>query len=315
MAALVCAPVVLMGYRRPEMTARVLDAIRAAEPSELFLVMDGPKPDNWEDQRAVEATRAVVEAIDWDARVHRIFADKNMGLKARVSTGLDQVFERTERAIILEDDCLPSADFFRFTTELLDRYADKESVGLISGSSRLRGRSVSDSSYDFSADVRIWGWATWARTWQGFSGSGDLEKQWSPDEREALVAQFPTGARRKAMRSMLSGAGSLDSWALPFVAHCVGEGLLNPVPAKNLVTNIGLGESSTHTRFESWVAYQDFESLDFPLVHPPEVAVNPHLDALESSLDARELWAYPLRHPVEALRRVLRYLWLMVTSR
>ena len=78
--------------------------------------------------------------------------------------------------IILEDDCLPSADFFRFTTELLDRYADKKSVGLISGSSRLRGRSVSDSSYDFSADVRIWGWATWARTWQSFSGSGDLEK-------------------------------------------------------------------------------------------------------------------------------------------
>ena len=117
------------------------------------------------------------------------------------------------------------------------------------------------------------------------------------------------------MNKMLKTAGNLDSWALPFVAHCVRRGYLNAVPAHNLVTNIGLGASSTHTRFESWVAYQEAVEIDFPLKHPKAVRLNPRLDAAESRGDARELWLYPLRHPVDSLRRVLRYVRLLVERR
>ena len=310
-----CAPVVLIGYRRPEMTAQVLDAIIEAQPSHLFLVMDGPKSGDPDDSSAVAAVRSVLESVPVETPVTKIFAESNLGLKARVVSGLDEVFATVEEAIIVEDDCLPSPDFFRYATELLHRYRANAEVGIVSGSSRLRGHRVSSASYDFSRDVRIWGWATWGRTWHSFSASGDLERSWSQKEQAALVNKFPPGARRRAMKKMLKTAGTLDSWALPFVVHCVRRGYLNAVPSQNLVTNIGLGSSSTHTRFESWVAHQDAVKLEFPLQHPDVVSANSRLDAVESRGDARELWAYPLRHPIDALRRVLRYVQLMANEK
>ena len=56
-----------------------------------------------------------------------------MGARERVSSGITWVFENVDRAIILEHDCLPSQDFFRFCEELLEKYKDDERFMHISG--------------------------------------------------------------------------------------------------------------------------------------------------------------------------------------
>ena len=309
------APVVLLAYRRPQQTRRVFEAIRAAKPRDLFLVMDGPKPGDADDHERVEQTRAVVEEVDWECNVRRVYASENLGLKARVSSGLDAVFSEVESAIILEDDCLPSATFFPYASELLDRFSTNEKIGLISGSQRLRGRRVSEASYEFSRDVRIWGWATWARTWRNFRESGDLNAQWTAKEARALGEYFAPGPRRRSMVSMMSKSTTLDSWALPFAVHCAKRGYLNPVPAVNLINNIGLGEGSTHTGLESWVAQVPPADLVFPLTHPETVEYGGRVDELESSLDAKEFISFPLRHPFEVARRLWRFGLSLLRSR
>ena len=309
------APVVLLAYRRPQQTRRVFEAIRAAKPQDLFLVMDGAKSGDVDDQELVEQTRSIVETVDWECNVRRVFASENLGLKARVSSGLDAVFAEVESAIILEDDCLPSATFFPFASELLRRFAVNENVGIVSGSQRLRGRRLSEASYDFSKDVRIWGWATWARTWRTFRESGDLDSLWTSEEARVLGEYFSPGPRRKSMVSMMTRSSSLDSWALPFAVHCVRRGYLNPVPAVNLIDNIGLGEGSTHTGLESWVVRVPREDLTFPLVHPRSVEYGGKFDELESSLDAQEFFRYPLRHPIDVAIRLWRFSLSLFRSR
>lgn len=304
------APVVLLAYHRPEQTRRVFDAIRAAKPQDLFLIIDGPKPGDVDDQARVEKTRSVVERIDWECNVRRVYAPQNLGLKARVSSGLDAVFAEVDSAIILEDDCLPSASFFPYGTQLLERFAPDERIGIISGSQRLRGRILTEASYEFSKDVRIWGWATWARTWTTFRESGDLDAVWSSEEARSLGEYFAPGPRRRSMVKMMAKASSLDTWALPFAVHCVERGYLNPVPAVNLIENIGLGNGSTHTGFESWVAEVPKGDLRFPLVHPDTIEYGGTMDELESTLDSKEFFSYPLRHPFDVARR----LWGFVRS-
>ena len=301
------APVVLLGYARPEFTARVFEQIRRAQPAQLFLVMDGPRSNKPGDVDNVKRTRELAEQVDWDCEVTRIYSDVNLGLKKRVSSGLTAVFSKAPEAIILEDDCLPDPSFFRYATELLERYREDPRVGVVSGSSRLRGKRVSPYSYDFSADVRIWGWATWARTWNPFIEAGDLDAVWSSDEVEAVVASLPTGARRSSVRTMMSKAAELDSWAMPFVVHCLRRAYANPVPANNLVSNIGFGSLSTHTKFESYVAEVPASAVTFPMEHPPEVVINPALDEWESRRDRWETFRYPLAHPLDTAGRLLRY--------
>ena len=301
------APVVLLAYRRPQQTLRVFEAIRAAKPRDLFLVMDGPKTGDPDDHERVEQTRAVVKDVDWECNVRRVYASENLGLKARVSSGLDAVFTEVESAIILEDDCLPSATFFPYASELLDRFSTNEKIGLISGSQRLRGQKLSDSSYEFSRDVRIWGWATWARTWRTFRESGDLDAVWTAEEARRTGELFAAGLRRKSMISMMSKSAALDSWALPFAVHCARRGYLNPVPAENLVTNIGLGPDSTHTGFENYVVDVPTGELDFPLQHPSDISYSTKLDERETTLDRKAFFTFPLLHPLDFLGRLYRY--------
>lgn len=307
-----CAPVVLVGFRRPEFTAEVFEQIRRAAPARLFLVMDGPRPNNPGESTLVEKTRAVAENVDWPCQVTKIYADTNMGLKRRVSSGLTEVFSHVDRAIILEDDCVPSPEFFEFCTELLERFLDNPDVGLISGAARLRGRAFNADSYVFSRDVRIWGWATWSRTWNGFVASGDLERDWKEADVPRIARNFPTSARKRSIEGMLRAGATLDSWALPFAIHCVTKGLSNPVSGVNLVRNIGFGETSTHTRFESYVKDVPLETMEFPLVHPASTEPHDEFDHLEAKCDRYEFWMYPLRHPLDALRRAIRYVRLVL---
>ena len=302
-----CAPVVLLAYKRPEHTRRVFQAIREARPAVFIAVMDGPKAGDQQDHALVEATREALDHIDWPCEFHQIYAESNLGLKRRVSSGLDEVFTLVDEAIILEDDCVPSPSFFPYATELLERYRTDDRVGLISGAQRLRGRWETDTSYLFSRDVRIWGWATWSRTWKAFAESGDLDATWTAPEANNLGTLFAPGPRRRSMVSMMTNSGRLDSWALPFAVHCARKGYLNPIPRENLVHNIGLGDGSTHTGFENYVVDVPPADIRLPLMHPSEVDYVFPVDEWESSTDSHEFYTYPLRHPLDTVRRFWRY--------
>ncbi len=58
----------------------------------------------------------------------------------RPATGLTWAFEQVDRAIVLEDDCVPDPTFFPFCDEILERYVDDERVMHIAGQ-QLSGRS------------------------------------------------------------------------------------------------------------------------------------------------------------------------------
>ena len=301
------SPVVILGFNRPTLIARVFRAVSQARPARLYLGMDGPRAIVPSDAEKVRRTREAVSQVDWPCEVVEIFAPTNMGLKNRIVSGLTEVFRTADRAIVLEDDCVPDHTFFSYCDELLDRYSDEPTVGVISGSSRLRGQKVSPYSYDFSSDLRIWGWATWSRTWTTLVESGDLEASWSDQQQREILSRLPGGARKQSMSKMLKSAGTLDSWALPFAVHFAQRGYLSAVPHINLVENIGFGVESTHTQFEDYVSQVPAATMDLPLSHPPVIQVNPELDALESRLDAREWWLYPLRHPISVGAKFFRY--------
>ena len=298
--------VALLLFNRPELTQRVVDEVVAANPKDVYLIADGPRGDHPDDERLCEEVRRIATQAPWTGRVHTDFSPQNLGLKRRVSTGLDWVFDHEEQAIILEDDCLPDPSFFRFAAELLDRYKDDERVGIISGNNFLWGTAVSPDSYFFSPDVRIWGWATWRRVWRAFSKTG-LDKSRSQSEVANLLSAITSPPRNRSLARIQRNA-SPNSWAQPFLLHCLERGYVNPTPRANLVTNIGFGGDSTHTAFESLTAQVPRGSLSFPLTHPARVTPAKGLGPLESRAHLRRWVTFPLRHPLDFVGRVTRFL-------
>ena len=160
-------PVVLIVFRRPDVTRRNLEVLRQVRPEQLFVVADGPRPGRPDEAAQCAAVRDLIDEIDWPCKVERKLAERNLGLEANVELGLDWVFSQVDRAIVLEDDCIPDPSFFQYADELLVRYADDTRIWQIGGDTHLVPKEMfGGHSYGFSTWASVWGWATWVDRWQ-----------------------------------------------------------------------------------------------------------------------------------------------------
>jgi hypothetical protein len=272
-------PVAFFIFNRPDKAARVFAAIRQAAPSTLMVVADGPRQNIAEDAAQCQACRALIQQVDWQCEVLTNFSDENIGLRNRVSSGLDWIFQKAEVAIILEDDCLPDITFFRYCEDLLAKYHDDERVMNIGGTDFNFRRAIRDYSYYFTRYPQIWGWATWRRAWQHY----DVHmKRWNEaDDRRILLGQFERQAERQfwADRWNKASSGQVNSWAYQWSFACLSRQALCINPAVNLVTNIGFGDAATNTvRKLNPMINAPRMQMGFPLKHPPHMERNQRAD-------------------------------------
>ncbi|MGL5032992.1 MAG: glycosyltransferase family 2 protein [Microcystaceae cyanobacterium] len=262
-------PVVLIIFRRPHTTEKVLNAIRQAKPKQLFVIADAPRPEKVGEQEKYEATLKVIETIDWDCQVYKDYAETNLGSFRRVPTGLNWVFSQVEEAIILEDDCVPEPSFFPFCEELLERYRLDQRVFTISGNNFQFGRRQSSDSYYFSRYHHSWGWATWKRAWQYF----DLNMDFWPQVRDQQLLSLLLEDKRaqRYWQKIFQGVfeNQIEAWDYRWTFSYWLQNSLHILPSVNLVSNIGFGEDASHTMSPKHpFANLPTQPLSFPLQHP-----------------------------------------------
>jgi hypothetical protein len=270
--------VTLMIFNRPDTTLRVFEAIAQARPRKLLVIADGPRSDRPGEAERCAAARAVIDRVDWDCQVLTNFSDVNLGCRRRVASGLDWVFEQVEDSIVLEDDCLPHPDFFRFCDQLLDHYRVDARIMAIGGNNFFPDRSWSDGSYYFSRYCSIWGWATWRRAWSAY----DIEMTSLPDflQRPHDYLADPAEARHWEVLFRATRDGLIDTWDYQWQFAVLRQHGLTIVPNVNLVSNIGFGPDATHTKDRSdRGAVVPLRPLP-PLRHPSIVARSKPADRL-----------------------------------
>lgn len=271
-------PVAFFIFNRPQLTQRVFDAIRQAKPAMLLVVADGPRCDRPGEVDLCAQTRAVIQQVDWHCQVLTNFSEVNLGCKQRVSSGLNWVFETVERAIILEDDCLPHLTFFPFCEDLLNYYANDTRVMAISGDNFQFGRQRTQDSYYFSRYNHCWGWASWRRAWRYY----DVEMKLWPMIKQGKWLHDLLGDDR-AVRYWTDifetvANDRLDTWDYQWTFACWLQNGLTILPNVNLVSNIGFGSEATHTTGTNRLSNLSSEAMQFPLQHPAFVVRDAQAD-------------------------------------
>jgi hypothetical protein len=275
--------VLLLVFNRPDTTRQVFDAIRAARPPRLYVAADGPRASrSGEAARCAEA-RAIATAVDWPCEVRALLRDENLGCKHAVSSAIGWFFSQEPEGIILEDDILALPSFFEFCDQLLDRYRDDPRIAAISGCNVIADQHMTPASYFYSRYSQIWGWASWRRAWQHY----DVEMKSWPEWRDAngLAAVSDGGSmfefywRRKLDATY---AGLEGTWDYQWTYACWRQQGLTAISASNLIRNLGIGESATHTTGSGtdMLAAVPVAPLCFPLVHPEIIAPSASADAL-----------------------------------
>ena len=295
--SLTTKPVLLVSFRRPDLTRRVLEVLRRVRPARLYLATDAARPDRPAEVAAGAETRAALDqftaTVDWPCEtLRRDDATANLGARRRMVSAISWLFEHEEDGIILEDDCLPLETFFPYCADLLDRYRDDARVMSVSGGRGGEpGEPASAASGYFSKYPRIWGWATWRRAWSlydehlagwgEFKAADDGLRRWCFDAREQ--------AHHVRLVEMTL-RGSLDAWDYQWQISCWRHGGLSFVPKVDQITNVGFRADATHTTREThgWLV-QGARPLEFPLRLPTEVRADGERD--------RHYWRRGLRGP------------------
>ena len=271
-------PVVLFIQKRPKQTEALFNQIRQIRPKELFIFADGPASE--EETELCKQARLLTEFIDWDVTVYRDYSANKLGIAQRILTGLDYVFSVRDRAIILEDDCLPDPTFFSFCEELLEKYLNNNSLMQISGTNIIQSETLHQSAPYFYSKFTLpcWGWATWGRAWKLFNRDYDTWKNHSSTLRLNLTLDF--SASWKGSFNSLS-MGNRDSWDIQWMIDVWQNKGICIIPTVNLVTNTGVGAGASYMPGESKYANINRSNSTLHSNYLSEVVSFPYEEVLE----------------------------------
>jgi len=322
-------PVALVFFTRPDLLEKTFAAVRAARPTQLFLIQDGPREHKPDDLDKVQRCRDIVSNIDWKCEVRHNYSDINLGCGGRVSSGVSWAFGFVDRLAIIEDDCVPSEGFFQFCGEILETYRNDERINMISGMNNLGVYEETPFDYFFAQEGSIWGWATWKRVWDKIDFNLDVVDD--PYAMKLLEAQRGKRfiADCAAMRDKLKKGIRTSSWSLQRGVNMFLNSGLIIVPKKNLITNIGLGDDGANSvsslkmipRSMRGIYYMHTYPVTLPMNHPKYVIRDVFFEEklkkimgrsgfLQSFLRSSESFVYRLYYRDERLlskiKRVLR---------
>ena len=170
-------PVLFLIFNRPDTTKQVFSSIQKARPPRLYVAADGPQSENPSEATSFELVRSIALNVDWECEVKTLFRDQNLGCRLAVSQVICWFFANEPEGIILEDDCLPSQSFFWFCQELLEDFRHDKQVGAICGFYSNELDYKPSASYFFSRYLRVWGWAGWRRTFEGYDSNLKILKK------------------------------------------------------------------------------------------------------------------------------------------
>lgn len=275
---LVDVPVSLNVFVRPHTLKRVYEVVKQARPSILFLVSDGPREWVPSDKQKIAQSRRIVEDIDWDCEVFRIYSDINKGMFETSRRAKEFIFNQVDRTIFLEDDVIPSISFFQYCANLLEKYKDDLRINMICGMNHMGVYEDASSDYFFSKAASIWGVAMWRRTYE-------------------LYYDYEYGEDTYVMKNLLNNSKMYKAFCRDLVSHYknsdhygrvgsefhlffnnISQNQLNILPKKNMICNIGFGEGATHANnfrelsrgVQKMFNMKTYE-CEFPMKHPKYV--------------------------------------------
>jgi hypothetical protein len=167
--------ILIIGYNRLEKIKNIIKIIKKNKKIRyVYFKIDGPK--NKFDKDQIDKIQNILQEYKLTNKsiIYIKIEKKNLGLRKNIISGVNWVFKKEKKLIVLEDDNIPSLSFFNFCKKMLNFYEKDEKIMHISGTSFLKNRN--DNDYYFSKIVDCVGWATWKNSWNKMIKNFDLNK-------------------------------------------------------------------------------------------------------------------------------------------
>jgi hypothetical protein len=269
-------PILFIIYKRRNSALKVMDVISKIKPKKLYISQDGPR--NTGNALLIDEVRkAVLAKVNWNCKLTVWVHEKNFGLKEHIPEAFNKFFKKEEYGIYLEDDTLPSEDFFYYEQKLLEKYKNDGRIFSINATNYYSDKLKSKYSYYLSQIGDIWGFGLWRRSWKLYnsflydfdrtSKTMKYKKYFFSKGYKFYLESFWKAIKNKR----------LDSWAMQLVYAAIKNDMYFISPTVNMVNNIGVGNNASNPSLQKYLA--KFAS-PFPLKHPVKLMYDKRLDSI-----------------------------------
>lgn len=238
------APIIIFAFNRPEALKRLKESLASNylyKESEKFVFIDGPRNEN--DQNKINDVVEIAQTITSNVTV----STANKGLGTSIITGVSSIFQKYEKAIILEDDLICTPNFLSYMNQALNFYEKDDRIISVCGYGLKikRPKNYVGDVY-LSGRSSSWGWATWKDRWEQIDWNMKDWKEFSSDP-QRIKAFNRNGSD---MFSMLKDymEGKNKSWAIRFCYNQFKLGKYAVCPFLSKVNNEGFGEEATNCK-------------------------------------------------------------------
>jgi hypothetical protein len=238
--------VLIIIYRRFKNLAAITEVIAAARIPRLYLAVDVPPANLQTEEYRLERDGTLrllrnmckvknIELFIWIRR-------ENLGCARSVLSACQWFYKNEEYGAVLEDDCIPTLDFFEFAKQNRKVLENHKKVYFICGTQHANVKDLSKSiPYLITSYPFLWGWATsrdkWTQIIEVFLQNTAYKTSSSKSKRENFY--WRTGIRRALQRRV-------DVWDTIIVGFMSLNSFFAILPLRNLIDNQGLDEFATN---------------------------------------------------------------------
>lgn len=241
----------MLAYRRWQNLDPILDVCRSAGVTKIFIHIDAgtSSEEKIDVSLTLEKARAYKEQHGMDICIAS--QTTNLGCAVSMISSLDTIFRTEDQVIVLEDDCIPTFDFFKFMNVSFREMEMNPNIGLACGT-QFAPTSVTGGEWLLSLYPFNWGWgiskSNWALLSSKMLGRDKLKYRGSGFSSEE-IAYWNAGARRAL-------EGYVDVWDTLLVREMIRHKIFSVLPGTNLVRNVGNDAHALHTMGnQSWTNY------------------------------------------------------------
>jgi hypothetical protein len=238
----------VVAFARAEGVSKIINTAVSFGISRVYISVDGAGPNQMVRAEQEKMLKIIADFENsTEVSLFLVKRELNIGCSANVLSSIDWVFEHEENVIILEDDCIPTKDFFQFVSEAISILEHDQRIWLLGGTQVLTNLELPDvflSKYPIT-----WGWATTKGKWHEIrTALLDLESKYSNYGNMGLSivenSYWRSGSRR-------SYSGMIDVWDIPLAMALLAKEKFCLLPSQSLVMNVGDDGFALHTNSNS----------------------------------------------------------------
>jgi len=241
-------PVLLVGYNRFNLFQKNFYHLHKFGLKNIYIFIDGPKS-NIRDK--IEHTKILdfLNEHSLSQSPCTKIEENNLGCRDGVTAAINFFFEHNNFGIIVEDDVFIETNYLNFVLNMYHLHNEREDILAISSNSFKVKSNNSLDPYFYSKVPRIWGWATWKKTWNLYDKH---LLDWKPtDWPDWFKNHFYLNELEKdywAKKFNLIVENKIDTWDIQLTYMSFKFNLININPTSNLSKNRGIGLKATHTK-------------------------------------------------------------------